>query len=372
MRVLIVCEFASLNGGENSMLSVLAQLRSSGVEVIVAAPGAGELATSLCNLGVPLEPFGLRADGSRPDRETKMRELQAIIRRKEPDIVHANSVSMSRIVGRLRMSDSFLSVGHIRDILRLSNAAIADIARNDRLVAVSHAAKRFFTEAGIPDSKINVVHNGVNQKRFCHREPTGVIHRELGLPNDARFLLSVGQLGMRKGVDDSLEVFSRIAREFPHLHMLVVGERHSEKAEAVEYENRLHSIANRKELLGRVHFLGRRNDIPRLMNESEILLHLAHQEPLGRVLLEAAASECCVLATNVGGTTEIFPLLEYAQILVSDSSPKCAAIALRDLLRDDGLRTQIARRAATRIRTHFCCERSSIEIGKIYRQLFAS
>ena len=91
------------------------------------------------------------------------------------------------------------------------------------------------------------------------------------------------------------------------MHWLIVGERTSNKDESRNFESGLRSTAAQPPLAGRVHFLGSIADVPRLMTECVLLVHAARQEPLGRVLLEAAASGLAVVATDVGGTREIFP-----------------------------------------------------------------
>jgi glycosyltransferase involved in cell wall biosynthesis len=112
---------------------------------------------------------------------------------------------------------------------------------------------------------------------------------------------------MRKGLDTLLAAAGRIAGGQPNAHFLIVGQRYSQKQEAFEYEAALHAVASQPPLAGRVHFLGLRDDMPGLLNELALLVHAARQEPLGRVLLEAAASAVPVIATAVGGTAEIFP-----------------------------------------------------------------
>ena len=87
---------------------------------------------------------------------------------------------------------------------------------------------------------------------------------------------------------------------------LIIGQRFSEKEESRQFEAGLHQ-AGAGPLAGRIHFLGVRDDIPEILNELTLLVHPARQEPLGRVLLEAAAAGVAVVATDVGGTREIFP-----------------------------------------------------------------
>jgi glycosyltransferase involved in cell wall biosynthesis len=89
-----------------------------------------------------------------------------------------------------------------------------------------------------------------------------------------------------------------------------------------------------------VHFLGSRGDVPQLLCECAVLVHTARQEPLGRVLLEAAACGLPVIATDVGGTREIFPGADGA-VLVPPDSPAAVANAVAALVQNSSLRQSL-------------------------------
>ena len=110
-------------------------------------------------------------------------------------------------------------------------------------------------------------------------------------------ILCVGQIGIRKGVDTVLQSFLGLAGADPSLQLVLVGARHSQKQEAIEYERKLKTDSEASSFSDRIHWLGRMDDIPRLMNEAILLLHGARQEPLGRVLLESASSGLPLVAT---------------------------------------------------------------------------
>ena len=76
--------------------------------------------------------------------------------------------------------------------------------------------------------------------------------------------------------------------------------------------------------------------MPELLAELTLLVHPARQEPLGRVLLEAAAAGVPVVATDVGGTREIFSDDE-AELIVPDDVAALAA-AIERMLADESLR----------------------------------
>jgi len=243
------------------------------------------------------------------------------------------------------------SVAHLRDIVRLSAQATADLGRHRRLLAVSEAVRAYHVAQGLPAEKTHVLHNGIDLDEFRPRPPTGYLHHELGLPPDAQLIGTIGQIGLRKGQDVLLRAAAMIADRSP-AHWLIIGERHSETDESRQYESQLHGMADGP-LKGRVHFLGRRDDVPRLLAELTLLVHPARQEPLGRVLLEAAASGVAIVATAVGGTPEIFPPGSESARLVPPDDPAALAAAMLELLGDEPLRQRLSVAARCRAEQDF-------------------
>jgi len=215
-----------------------------------------------------------------------------------------------------------------------------------------------------------VLYNGVDLREFRPRPPTGYLHRQLGLSSDALLVGAIGQIGLRKGQDVLLRAAEMLPLALPEVHYLIVGQRSSNKAESRQFEASLHAAA-KGALAGRVHFLGVRDDVDRLLNELTLLVHPARQEPLGRVLLEAAASGVAVVATDVGGTPEIFPSGATARLVPPDD-PTALAAAMRELLLDNSLRQQLGHAARQRAEAAFSADRAAAEIAAHYGSLCAS
>jgi glycosyltransferase involved in cell wall biosynthesis len=349
-RLLILCEYPTLLGGERSMLSTLGTIAAAGFDVHVAAPAAGPLADALRTRGVPL--FGWSA------REP----LAQIIERVRPDLLHANSLSTARLSGPVAEAAGVPSVGHLRDIVKLSQQAVADLNCQRRLVAVSRATREFHVGQGVDAAKCIVVNNGVDLEMFRPRPASGYLHRELRLPADARLVATIGQIGLRKGVDVALAA----AKLVPNVHWLVVGERTSDKDESRELEAWLHAMAEEPPLAGRVHFLSTRDDVAQLLPECALLVHAARQEPLGRVLLEAAACGLAVVATDVGGTREIFPTEAEGAVLVPANDSAALAKAVIALLGDDARRTELGRGGRRRMKFAFNLQMASARLIDVY------
>jgi glycosyltransferase involved in cell wall biosynthesis len=296
-------------------------------------------------------------------------ELDALIRLLEPDLIHANSLSTARVLGPIAKDRGVPSIGHLRDILKLRRQAIDDLNLHTRLVAVSRATRDFHVAQGIEARRCVVAYNGVDLRVFRPRAPTGFLHRELGLPPQARLVATIGQLGLRKGTDVALAAALQVAAGVADVHWMIVGERTSNKGESREYEQFLHSIAEERALAGRVHFVGSRSDVAQLLNECVLLLHTARQEPLGRVLLEAAASGLAIVATDVGGTREIFPTEGDGAVLIRPDHRSAAAEALLALLHDEPRRKALATGARQRAEKAFDIRRTAAQLVEHYESV---
>ena len=88
-----------------------------------------------------------------------------------------------------------------------------------------------------------------------------------------------------------------------------------------------------------------------LLNEIDVLVHPANQEPLGRVLLEASASAVPIVATNVGGTSEIF-VDGVTGMLIPPRDPQALAVAVIELLNNSSKANSVGLAARERM----CCD----------------
>jgi glycosyltransferase involved in cell wall biosynthesis len=368
-HVVLLCEYPTLNGGERSMLATLDGVDRAGFRVTAVAPPDGPLAGALRFKGIDLVPLGdLDSQSNRPSQAERREELAAIVAHLHPDLVHANSVSMGRLSGPVVAAAGARSIAHLRDIIKLSGQATADLNRHTRILAVSEATRAAHVACGLDPAKAFALHNGVDLEQFHPRPATGWLHRELGLPHQARLVATIGQIGLRKAQDVLAQAAALVAAEQPDVHWLILGERSSEKAESLRFEANLKEAATGV-LAGRFHLLGRRNDVDRVLDEITLLVHPARQEPLGRILLEAAAAGLAVIATDVGGTREIFPAESDAAWLIAPNDPKALAEATGELLRDEPRRCQMAAAARRRAEEAFSIDRAVAGLVGHYREV---
>lgn len=343
IRIALLFEFPTLNGGERSMLAAVDWLRANTnqFEFAAIAPSEGRLGNALRERMIPVTDWNLHPNGAdRLSKDAAAVALSRIVTQQSTDILHANSLSMGRLTGYLSAQSGIKTTSHLRDIIKLSRAVISDLNLNQRLIAVSSATRDFHVKQGLESQRVTVIHNGIDLDQFQPRPRTGALEKELLLDANSlgsrkdqiQWIATIGQIGLRKGLDQLAKAAPLIVREVPDAHFLLIGERNSQKQESIEFEQSIRSQFDDAGLADRLHFLGHRSDVATLLNEIDLLVHPAHQEPLGRVLIEASASGIPIVATNVGGTSEIIEDGRTGLLVAPGNAEQLAHAAIKLLL----------------------------------------
>ena len=373
-RIAILFEFPTLLGGEHSLLAMIDQLRAepggTPLEFVAIGPPDGALADAWRSRGLPLWPTPLLDDaGGKRSLEVAREELIRLVQERKVDLLHGNSLAMGRVTGALAGSVGVPCTAHLRDILKPSRRALEDLASNRRLFAVSEATRAFYLGLGVAPEKILTIHNGVDLEQFWFRGNAGEVRQQLGIPPDAFVTLTIGQIGLRKGWDTLAGALALLGERMPRLHAVFVGERYANKPETVAYETSVRETLDGAPA-GRNCWLGYRRDIPELLGAADLLVHPARQEPFGRVLLEAAAAGCPILASDVGGTRE---MLGETACLIPPDNPAAWASSIRELAEDVGRREALARNARARIAERFSIGRAaSVFAGALLDEIAGS
>lgn len=127
----------------------------------------------------------------------------------------------------------------------------------------------------------------VAARRRAARESLGVVSGE-------HLLLFAGTDFRRQGLERAIRALAHAREEQPHqaIRLLVAGG---------ESYRSFHHLARKLGVREQVQFLGWRDDLPELLLAADALVHPAHREVAGRVLLEALASGLPVIATQACG-----------------------------------------------------------------------
>jgi glycosyltransferase involved in cell wall biosynthesis len=215
----------------------------------------------------------------------------------------------------------------------------------DHVVCVSQAQARKVMRCGVPSRLVSVIPDSVDVKRFG-RAAIGARTRVLQFfETPPRWIVgAIGRLSPEKGFDDFVRAARAISAEIENVGFLIIGEGKTRSA--------LERLIAELGMRGRVVLTGFRNDIDELLPALDVMVQSSHTEGMPNVVLEACAACVPVVATRVGGTSEII-LDGQTGRLVPPGEPEMVAAAVRDALHDYGLHVGLAIEGRSRVESSF-------------------
>lgn len=176
------------------------------------------------------------------------------------------------------------------------------VARASRVIAVSGALRQVALGLGASPGTTVVVGNGVDLSKFS-RQNMSECRKALGLPQDAKVLISVGALTERKGFHRVVECLPAVRRTYPDLYYLAVGAGSPEGDMSAALREQVRSLG----LSERVRFLGHLPpealQVP--YSAADVFVLSTRYEGWANVFLEAMACGLPVVTTDVGGNREV-------------------------------------------------------------------
>ena len=159
--------------------------------------------------------------------------------------------------------------------------------------------RRYFPK--LEEGRVAYVHNAVDVRRFRPRKPRREVAERLGIQGLGRIVLYVGRVSRRKGVDELVKAFARVAESEWDPVLLIAGR------EDPGYGRLVREIAVRERVAERVRFLGPvpNSEVPDLMCSASVFAYASRGgEGIPRAILEAMACGVPVVATRVAGVPE--------------------------------------------------------------------
>lgn len=189
-----------------------------------------------------------------------------------------------------------------------------------------------------PPARIHAIGNGVDTTRFLPPTPSQRLRHRLrfGLSSESLVIGIVARRVLEKGYGDLLEAFAHLARRYPHLQLLLCGDRlASDYAGSVEVLVR--DLQN--EFPGRVVCSGAIEDPEAAYQAMDIFCLPSWREGLPYTVIEAMLTALPVVATDIRGCREqVLP--GVTGLLVPVRQPNSLAIALESMLQEPQSRYQ--------------------------------
>lgn len=226
-------------------------------------------------------------------------------------------------------------------------------------IANSEPVRDFLASLGLPKHSIEVIPNGHELEPFRAPVDREEVRAELRVPTNGRLILFVGRLIETKRVVDLLEATARLDRASGG-HVRIVGD----GPELKRLERRSAELG----LDERVHFLGARPDVPRLLRAADLFVYPSELEGLSNAVIEAALSRLPIVACDVPGVRDVVRGDSEA-ILVRPRDPRALSEAIARLLADREEAERLGQAAGTRAEAEYRIENTLERLYVFYDRI---
>lgn len=313
VRVLLSDSVPAIGGSQRSLLELSQALTARGVVLHAAVP-PGPLANAFREAGVTVHPVPVVRLRRRPHARTLpnlwnallyLRALRAAMRRARPDVVHANGLTPALMAACVRRGRPL--VWHVRDLDMPASAVRWLGSRVACAAAISEAVEERVCETmpAFCRGRVRLVRNGIDTTHFVPGDRVAA-RRQLGLPEQAPLVGMAANVAPWKRHDLFLAVAARVRRSNPQARFVMAApdlfNEHRPLCAALRLEIARAGLADALTWLP-----DGLPDPARLFQALDVLVHPPSNEPFGRVLCEAMACGCPVVAANAAGPGMIVP-----------------------------------------------------------------
>lgn len=302
-KILVINNSSKISGAELSLLSLLDALRDHYI-FIVAIPNEGDFYRELTSLRYKVHCFKMLRFSKKKNILSKFKyflnllhtsfKISFYVRKNKIDLIYLNSNQSAVYSILIKLLTKGKIVWHVRD--KVNNKLITKVLAHSA-TAIICVSKYIYDQLPAYKEKKHLVYNGIDTDLW---RP----HISQKNSNSGKLLVgNVGQLIPWKNHNDLLNVIELVILEIENVHFLIIGDDLFNQNPQYVCQIK-ESIAN-KNINEYVSLIGNQKDILNYINQIDILIHCAANEPFGRVVVEAMALQKPVVAYNTGGIKEL-------------------------------------------------------------------
>lgn len=311
MKVFYILSSSSITGGSSrSFLDYITEMNNrKDIELMVSVPCKGPAYDILREMGIltVLTPvrFNIYPSKKTPLFFIKLFRhfylskksediLLSHVNAHKPDIICTN-VSVVNIGYNVAQKLNIPHVYHIREYQELdfnmqiipSKKDFIKKVQESYSICITKGIQKHFGLEKVKHSQ--VIYDGIhiNKSKKSYKKRLG--------------FLFVGRLDKTKGIKDVLHAYSIFSKKYSSYRLNVVGVAPSTSEQII-----LENLCQELGITDKVHFLGARNDVDKLMQKAYAVIVASEFEALGRVTIEAMFNNCLVIGRNTTGTKEQF------------------------------------------------------------------
>lgn len=315
-------------GAETVFTNLLKELEHTEFRNIVVLRGEGWVADRVRSLGI--NPLIIDSKGS--FNLAYIKALRQLILRERVDLIHAHLLgsnvygALLALICRKPMIATFHGAVDVASRERFLRTKFFLIGRGaSTIVCVSKRLQQELADRSpLSTHKLKLIYNGVDPEAFSGAPASG-LKEELGLPQDATLVVSIGNIRPAKGYEHLVDAAVTMADRDPKVHFVVVGHQ-KEKL----FNKLMDQVANAPRQPN-IHWLGFRQDVANILRQADIFLLPSVSEGFSISTVEAMMAGVPVIATRSGGPEEII-IDGVSGILVPVKDPGAIVVAIQKLM----------------------------------------
>ena len=286
-------------------------------------------------------------------------KLVTIIRKEKIDIVHARSRVPAWIAffACRKTEAHFLTTCHGYYSSHLFSRVMG---WGKMVIAISEVVGRHMVQDfATPAENIRVIPRSVDLEKFN-------LPRASQADKKVFTVVMIGRITPLKGHPYFLKAMARVIHQLPSIKIQIIGDAPAKKQ---LYKDELLLLTKRLGIAERVEFMGNRNDIPELLSQADCLvLSTITHEAFGRVIIEAQAAGVPVVATRVGGVTEVIEH-EKTGLLVLPKDIEATAKAVLRILNNPDFSAGLVLEAQKKIEARYTLAHMAEATIAVYNEL---
>lgn len=223
----------------------------------------------------------------------------------------------------------------------------------------------YLKRAKLPANKIVTIYNGVPDRNDQAPFDIDSFHKAIDYHDDDILIANVANFRRPKGHNVIVEAAAIVKQKTPQAKILLIGDEGDGVIKS-------HTASRIRELRleNNVKILGFRRDVFHVLHNIDIFMLASISEGLPISVVEAMMASRPILATNVGGLSEIIQQGENG-FLVEPNNPDQLANQLIELVKNRDLRIRIGENAFKYARANLSINNMVAQYEQLYRELLA-
>ncbi|HBY02384.1 MAG TPA: hypothetical protein DEG92_07610, partial [Rikenellaceae bacterium] len=349
-----------LAGTEIHLFNLIKGLKDIGYNdlEVISMSGEGEIYEWVYKIDIPVLNLRMRCVWH-PLFLLDFLKMTSYLRRKRPDIVHtyldtANvfGVLAAKLAGVKTIITSRRDLGVFRSKLMETLMGFLSNRVYKVVCVCKAAAAECLRRERLNGYNITVIHNGI---KFTEYQK---VNTRMLLDHIVFCNVAVANR-KEKGHEDLVRAFALVLESLPNARLKFIGGGHLLPG--------LKNLAGDLGISEKITFVGHSNDVPSQLKDATVFILPSHSEGISNALLEAMAMGIPVIATKVGGNTEVV-IDSLSGFLVEPQNPEVLANAMLSIITNKKQLLKMGEEAQKRIGDLFTFERMIQKYHELYSE----